>query len=169
MIDQFPMYKLRVWGDIYAFPLIFVSLSPHYCTSITIWGIFAYQNCVSKRSGLQCTHRPKNLELMCSTMSTKIICPVILRVGDKLSTPPPPTSRSCNSLSKFPSEHPGEKNVTSYLDVPGVFNNGQNVYVGRVCLVYGNLSITHWRIAICLGTVKFPVTSHSCYFSHTYK
>ena len=41
MIDPFQMYKLGVWGDIYAFPVIFVSISPHYSTSITLWGIFA--------------------------------------------------------------------------------------------------------------------------------
>ncbi len=54
MIDPFQMYKLGVWGDIYAFPVIFVSISPHYCTSIPIWGLFAQQNCMSKPSGIQC-------------------------------------------------------------------------------------------------------------------
>ncbi len=53
MIDPFQMYKLGVWGDIYAFPVIFVSITPHYCTIIPIWGLFAQQNCMSKPSGIQ--------------------------------------------------------------------------------------------------------------------
>jgi hypothetical protein len=166
MIDQFPMYKLRVWGDIYAFPLIFVIISTllyqhNYLRDICLpklrvktLGITVYTS--TQKFGTHVQHYEHK-----DYLSNHI------KSGGQIVHPP--TSRGCNSLSKFPSEHPGEKNVTSYLDVPGAFKNVQNVYVGRVCLVYGNLSITHWRIAICLGTVKFPVTSHSCYFSHTYK
>ncbi len=54
--DPFHMYKLGVWGDIYAFSEIFVSRSPLRCASIVIWGIFASQNCMSKPPGIQCGH-----------------------------------------------------------------------------------------------------------------
>ncbi len=49
MIHPFQMYKLGVWDDIYAFPVISVSISPHYYTSIIIWRICAQQNCEPKQ------------------------------------------------------------------------------------------------------------------------